>query len=195
MKCNQERKKESKKERYHVIINICNSMGGFCILVRINDITCEYEILLQRRSGQLKNPYQWCLPGGSLDRQEGEILKNIVRNDDNNDEVQESLRCTVARRVALRECIEETGGGEGCPVNTNFSIRAIPEGSLNAVSFSYDKIVIPPILSRDFLDKPNLSRELRTTGKGGKFSSTSYFVYVLQGEVKRLVTLIFYNLL
>ena len=160
-------------------------MGGFCILVRINNEISDYEILLQRRGGGLKNPYQWCLPGGSLDHAEGKVLRNITSIDrhQNEKEAVESLRSIVARRVALRECIEETGGGEGCPVHTNCYIPAIPEGNLNAVTFSYDRIVIPPRLSQEFLDNPNLSREIRATGKGGKFSSTSYFVYVLQGEV------------
>ena len=167
-------------------------MGGFCILVRIaktgdeSGEASDYEILLQRRGERLKYGCQWCLPGGAADRAEGVLIKDLS-NAQHQDEATEALRRAVARRVALREVIEEAGGGEGCPVRRNVTMPAIPEGQLDAVGFSCEEIVIPPRLLREFLHDTSLSREIRDVGRSGKPSSTSYFVHVLQGKTKSIV--------
>ena len=155
-------------------------MGGFCILCKRSGSSSEYEVLLQRRGGGLKNPYFWCLPGGTTERAERTVLGALERKSPQETaHVREDLRCAVARRVAFREIIEETGGGQGCPVLRNLKIPCMsmswefPE--LKQIDFSNEKIILPPRFSQEFLVNPNVSREIRS-------SSTSYFVYVLEGR-------------
>jgi len=105
-----------------------------------------------------------------------ELGKEITTGDSS---CKRRLRCAVARRVAFREIIEETGGGQGCPVLRNLKIPCMsmswefPE--LKQIDFSNEKIILPPRFSQEFLVNPNVSREIRS-------SSTSYFVYVLEGR-------------
>lgn len=114
-------------------------------------------------------PFHWCSPGGSF-----EIVELAVYRDQG---LPTETRQDAARRAALREVIEEAGGGSfvGHDELPGFNIEPLVYQHRTARAEHYDNCVIPPGMLQ-LLQEPNLIRPLcgnKTVG------SSQMFVYLI----------------
>jgi 8-oxo-dGTP pyrophosphatase MutT (NUDIX family) len=126
-----------------------------------------YEALLQRRGKHLREAYHWCIPGGGYDSVRF-VLKNTTDFE---------IKWKIGRRAALREFIEECGGGfhPTLPQSTH-TVGAIPEEQISAVTFR--KVLIPPGIV-NIVDQEELVTSFSVPyGTAGKL--TSVFCYLMR---------------
>jgi 8-oxo-dGTP pyrophosphatase MutT (NUDIX family) len=127
-----------------------------------------YEVLLQRRGKHLREAYHWGIPGGGYDSPERYTLKNTS---------DVSVKWKIGRRAALREFIEECGGGYHPTLRrTRLTVGEIPELEIQSVTF--DNVILPPG-SLHILDCEELVTSFQVPyGTSGRH--TSVFLYVMR---------------
>lgn len=130
-------------------------------------------VLLNRRSAKSKHPFHWCLPGGSLESHERIAIKHP-----NTSPVD---RIRILRRVAIRETIEEAGGGSlscgGTEIIPNWpylTLPKVPEFGLHELRF--EEICLPPNLIVA-LSQPQFVRNVTVP-----FCTTEIFIYLIDGQ-------------
>ena len=105
-------------------------------LIRWNGATRSFEVLLQRRSGVIGDPYKWCFPGGSLSSEEKRL--------DTTPGTSIELKNAIRQRAALREFVEECGGDENYR-EKGFSVPITLPGFADCVAeMSMTHAAIPP---------------------------------------------------
>jgi 8-oxo-dGTP pyrophosphatase MutT (NUDIX family) len=127
-----------------------------------------YEVLLQRRGKHLREAFHWGIPGGGYDSPERYTLKQTS---------DVSAKWKIGRRAALREFIEECGGGFHPTIRrSRVSVGEIPEMQIRAVTF--ENILLPPG-SLNILDCEDLVTPFQVPyGTSGRL--TSVFLYVMR---------------
>jgi hypothetical protein len=127
------------------------------IIARENYQSSEFEVLLQRRSGNVGQAYHWCCPGGSFERIESAVFRNkLLAVED---------RLYASRRAALRETIEECGGGSLTSTKcssfaSSFHIdKLYTTGGYSSPSEDYEDCVVPPGLL-NMLHQPQCVRPM-----------------------------------
>lgn len=127
-----------------------------------------YEVLLQRRGRHLREAFHWGIPGGGYDSPERYALKQNISP---------SMKWKIGKRAALREFIEECGGGYH-PIlrREKATVGAIPELEIRSITF--EKVLYPPGLGNMISDDSLVSCFAVPYGSCGKF--TSVFLYVMR---------------
>lgn len=111
--------------------------------------------------------------GGSIDPIEKQALRSNISNE---------LKQLIIRRTALRETIEECGGGYCTDLENSmkqvFVLKSVPSTYIGSIK--YRNIVLPPNIF-DIIDDPSLTRYLEVPfGNGGR---TNVFVYLIGSEL------------
>ena len=139
----------------------------------------NFEILLQKRGF---GDREWCMPGGAY--QTGTASEDALRK---HPSCPRDTKDLVARRAAVREIIEEVGGGS-CGTSKGVSvtlpeIRAPFPGGATVPAESYAKIELPPGLLR-MIDDPSCCRLMSMS------RSRDVFVYLVHPQVEVCYTTI-----
>jgi len=139
-------------------------------IIIIREYLGRFEVLLQRRNRGLKQEFHWCSPGGRLDPAER------ATRDDRTLDVEARLR--AVRRCALREIVEECGGGS-CVASTprTFILDELRHAATGLVDHAaqYVNAVLPPGLFAMVED--HWCVRLLTKGKALELCNT--FVYLV----------------
>uniref|UniRef100_A0A0G4HV38 Nudix hydrolase domain-containing protein n=1 Tax=Chromera velia CCMP2878 TaxID=1169474 RepID=A0A0G4HV38_9ALVE len=126
-----------------------------------------WQVLLQKRGKDVPDPQTWCLPGGSFEYSEQEIIRDP--------DITHERRLLLSKRAVLRELIEEAGGGEG-PSRGCVDLPAFNHSNgWQCPPREFENVCLPPGI-RDCLhhpDDPNFSHLV------SQAPYISQFVYVL----------------
>ena len=138
---------------------------AFVVVLEKSPIDGRISALIHRRSRHIRYPHRWGFPGGSADKEERNIISNFSY-----------LQEKILRRVAVREFIEETGGGS-CPNCSSQCIRlpAVPECNLREQVF--EGVLVPPGVLRMLYDE-TVFRSLQIPG-----STTMIYFYFLDPSI------------
>lgn len=154
---------------------------GHLLIIRKNSLTNQYEVLLQRRGKNLREAFHWGVPGGGFDRSERTGLFTLQNT-------REDLQLKIGRRAALRETIEECGGGyfNNSSTSTVSSLCQFQTVKINGIkeldipSVSFQKITIPSGIL-DIVENEHLTYPFRVKF-GDRNKSTVIFMYILNEE-------------
>lgn len=163
--------------KYSLFTRIQHIMAHL-LIVKKDRASEEYLALIHRRSNYIREPSHWGIPGGGFDDDEREVIINASNK---------NLKSLVARRAALRETIEECGGGLAYGVSgKNISIDGIIENRHRIKCKTFRNIVIPPgivdIANND--DTTELISPSYSNGHSNK--RTSVFIYLMQPKIDSL---------
>ena len=131
-----------------------NNWGYLAHTTIPDDIFWNYQILLQRRSQHVKEPYTYTFPGGSFDEEEVHALQWFEAAKD------QANKERVIRRAALREVIEEAGNGRS---NGQRYLTILPEimaGGISVPQLTFPNIALPNGLVKEFEHNPSVSRRI-----------------------------------
>lgn len=143
---------------------------GHLLLLKPSANGSGYEVLFQRRGRHLREAFHWGIPGGGFDSPERYALKQNLES---------SMKWKIGKRAALREFIEECGGGYHSVIErSHVTVGGIPELGINPVTFK--NVLFPPGLTNIVSDDSLVRSFAVPYGNAGKF--TSVFVYVLREE-------------
>lgn len=155
-------------------------MAQLLLLKRNPDDQGDYLVLLHRRGRGIREGLQWGITGGAFDFDEQELLHKPS--------LPHHKRWEVYRRAALRESIEEFGGG--C-VSTgvlevehecNLSGIQYPNKEVAIQPHYFEKACIPPGL-RKIVSCPHLSRGMLVPyGKDRYTAVTIYLMHDVNDE-------------
>ena len=132
---------------------------AFLVILERSD--SRITALIHRRSRYIRYPFHWGFPGGSIDTSEKLALINFPH-----------LKETILRRVALRECIEETGGGFNS-TSSPCSITMSGLADCNLDNVLFNDICIPPGILR-MIDNESIVRGVQVLN-----GNTMIFFYLL----------------
>ncbi len=110
------------------------------IVICKRDMNNRLLVLLHRRSGLVREPFHWGIPGGAFENDERRVIKHKS--------VPNRIKFCIKRRAALRETVEEAGGGYLVNNNGEVStpkqifVDGIPEYGIPQLEF--DDINLPP---------------------------------------------------
>ena len=114
---------------------------AFLVILEREQSESRITALIHRRSSYIRYPYNWGFPGGSIDTPEKLAITNFPQ-----------LKDFVLRKVALREFIEETGGGYNSKSGPcRISIPGLAEANL--VDTVYNDVFVPPGIIRIMNDE------------------------------------------
>ena len=104
------------------------------ILLRINEANKDLEILLHLRSACVSAGGTWGTIGGGLDQDEKDLIKHTKSED---------VAKMVRRRAALRETIEEGGGGKNLMIKEPFTMPSYREGKWELKQHKFSRVCLP----------------------------------------------------
>mmetsp|Transcript_21610 Transcript_21610/g.22370 ORF Transcript_21610/g.22370 Transcript_21610/m.22370 type:complete len:371 (+) Transcript_21610:117-1229(+) len=148
----------------------------------------SYEVLLQRRGKHLREAFHWGIPGGGYDIHERNALRDL-------NFTREDLQWKISRRAALRETIEECGGGYYNPSpshssssdshshsdsNSNNIITLHEIEELNIPKVRFSKIKIPPGLL-NIIENESLTYGFKVP-YGAKNKTAAIVMYILNDD-------------
>lgn len=147
------------------------------VLVKRCPTDGQLYVLCHRRGKHIREPFHWGIPGGGFDREERYTLHSLK-------DISDELRYQVSRRAALRETIEECGGGDHsqCPART----VAICEISCNGVAciseVLFHNVILPPGLL-EIIKTPRNCRLIDVPYGSCNAKTTAVVVYVMDPGV------------
>ena len=114
----------------------------------------NYEILLQRRSRFVDEPFTYTFPGGSYDEEESLALRWFeAAKDQANAE-------RVIRRAALREAIEEAGNGRSNGPRYLTVLPQLMAGGQSVPQLIFPNVALPSGLVTEFEHNASVSRRI-----------------------------------
>lgn len=145
------------------------------LLIKRSKADGKLYALCHRRGRPIREAYHWGIPGGAFDREERHLLQSS--------EVDREIKLQVCRRAAIREAIEESGGGEHelLPPQPIVGVGAVMDGHTHTIylkEVEFRDVTIPPGLL-NITDNTDNTRLMSARYGSAKDKKTNVFVYVL----------------
>lgn len=144
------------------------------LLVKRDPTDGRLYVLCHRRGKGIREPFHWGIPGGAFEREEKYYL---AANDCTSE-----LMSGICRRAAIRETIEECGGGDHAVLQPEPSV-ALPAvqagGKICLKEAVYPNVLLPPALLNIARSNTRSCREMRVPYGSLKNKHTTVVVYVM----------------
>ena len=114
----------------------------------------NYQILLQRRSRNVSEPFAYTFPGGSYEKEEDVAVRWFLAAQEPTNAERE------IRRAALREAIEEAGNGRSNGQRYSIVLSQIMAGNQSVPQLIYENVALPSGLANEFEQNASVSRRI-----------------------------------